>query len=401
MGKRIYGLITLISIFLAVLLSTSVVSAQSCDEIKCEDEGDQLSCIKQKKSCWEDKILQTQQSQVTLTNTISILSGQISIQQLQIQQTLAEIVQLEKEIGELSERIFGLNISLDRLSSILVKRVGEQYKRTQIDPIFLLFKGSSLNNFLSEYKYIKLAKKQTLNAMQRAESQRLLYDEQKSLKEEKQTQVETKKIQLVQQQARLQQQRADQQYLLSETKNNESRFQEELAKTLQELQAIQSIIAGQGNESEVGEITQGETIASIIAGPSACSTGTHLHFEVVKDNSHQNPTGYLSQTDIIWSNQPDDPFSFSGSWNWPVFDAARITQGYGMSWYARVIRAYGGSPHTGIDLVSKTNSDSRVRAVKSGTLFRGSVACGKGLLRYVRIKHKEGDINTYYLHINY
>ena len=401
MDKKIHPLIVLTSVLLAFITSTSIVSAKNCDEIKCENEGDQIECIKEKKSCWEDKISETQNSQVTLTNTISILSGQISIQQLQVQQTLVELDQLEDEVKELSERIGGLNISLDRLSSILVKRVGEQYKRTQVDPIFLLFKGSSLSNFLSEYKYIKLAKKQTLEAMHRAESQRLLYDEQKSLKEKKQLEVEAKKRELNQQQTQLTQQRADQQYLLNETKSNEARFQSELAKTLQELQAIQSIIAGQGNESEVGGVTRGATIASIISGASACSTGTHLHFEVVKDSSHQNPAGYLSQTDISWSNQPDGSFSFSGGWDWPVFDAARITQGYGMTWYARVKRAYGGSPHTGLDLLSKTSSDLRVRAVKDGTLYRGSISCGGGLLRYVHLKHKESGEETYYLHINY
>ena len=138
MDKKIHPLIVLTSVLLAFITSTSIVSAKNCDEIKCENEGDQIECIKEKKSCWEDKISETQNSQVTLTNTISILSGQISIQQLQVQQTLVELDQLEDEVKELSERIGGLNISLDRLSSILVKRVGEQYKRTQVDPIFLL-----------------------------------------------------------------------------------------------------------------------------------------------------------------------------------------------------------------------------------------------------------------------
>jgi len=396
-----HKLVFLSLFLLTFLFSRSIVFAQNCDEINCANEGDQLTCIKEKKSCWEIKISETQQAQITLNSTISILSGQISIQQLQVQQTLAEIAQLENEIGELTERIGGLNISLDRLSSILVKRVGEQYKRTQVNPLFLLFNGNNLNNFLSDYKYVKLAKKQTLEAMHRAESQRLLYDEQKSLKEEKQIQVESKKKELELQQAQLQQQRNDQQYLLQATKNNESRYQNELAKTLQELQAIQSIIAGQGNELEVGDIAKGETIASIISGASACSTGSHLHFEVAKDNSNLNPAGYLKQVSISWSNDPDDQFGFSGSWDWPVFNAAKITQGYGMTWYARVRRAYGGSPHTGLDLVSKTSSDLRVRAVENGTLYRGSVSCGGGLLRYVRVKHKEDNINTYYLHINY
>jgi len=396
--------IFLLSLAIFISLSISQVNAQNCDEINCskgeQSEDHYLTCIKEKQSCLESKIQETRESAVTLSNTINILNGQVALQQLQIDQTLTEIEQLEKEITDLSNRIDGLGLSLDKLSNILIERIRGSYKQQRTNNLFALSVNHSFTQFISEYKYLKKAEQQTAQAMQLAETQRLNYKEQKRLKETKQEELESKQAVLQQQQITLTQRKAEQQYLLTETKNNESKYQSELAKTLSELQAIQSIIAGKGVESEIGDINQGDTIASIIRGASACSTGTHLHFEVVKDGAHRNPASYLKNVDISWDNAPDGSFGFSGSWEWPVHNPARITQGYGMTYYARVKRFYGGQPHTGLDMVSK-GADYRIRAVKNGKLYRGSIKCGGGYLRYVKVEHKEDGMNSYYLHINY
>ncbi len=383
------------------------VKAQSCDQISCnqdtQDETTYLSCIREKQSCWEEKISEARQAQSSLANTISILNGQIQVQELSIQQTLAEIRVLEREITELTQRIGGLDLSLDQMTRLMVDRVGEQYKRSYVNPITLLFTDKSISSFLSDYKYLKLARQQTVDAMERAETQRQMYDKQKTLKEDKQSQVTAKQQQLERQQNELEKQRVEQQYLLQKTKSDESRYQSELAKTLAELQAIQSIIAGKGTETKVRDVKEGDAIADIIVGSSACSNGTHLHFEVVKDGTHRDPAGYLKSIDAIWNNSPDGSFGFNGNgtnWNWPLNNPAKINQGYGMTSYARA-RYYGGAPHTGIDMASKTSGNNQVLAVKDGALYRGSIPCGGGLLRYVKVDHGQDSISTYYLHINY
>ena len=56
--------------------------------------------------------------------------------------------------------------------------------------------------------------------------------------------------------------------------------------------------------------------------------------------------------------------------------------------------------HNGIDINNEASND--VKAVKSGTLYRGSYTGYNGCnLRYVRVQHDEGGLDTYYLHINY
>lgn len=389
---------------LLVVWPTPSLALENCDRFACnkDDPDGYLSCNKEKQACLESNIRETQSSAITLNNTIAILNGQIRVQEIQIESTQAEIEVLERQIVDLTNRITGLDLSLDRLTTVLVKRVDEHYKAGRLNPMLLLATSDSLNDFINDFKYLKITREQTAEAMQRAESQKITYDEQKALKETKQTEVEAKKASLEAQQHALTQQRGEQQFLLQETKNNEARYQSELAKTLAELEAIQSIIAGKGQESSAGEVNQGDTIASIIIGASPCSTGTHLHFEVVKDGGHRDPAGYLRSIDAIWNNQPDGSFGFGGDWDWPVNNPAKINQGYGMTYYARVRRSYGGAPHTGIDMVSKDAGNYAVKAVKSGTLYRGSIKCGGGLLRYVKVEHKEdSSLDTYYLHVNY
>jgi peptidoglycan hydrolase CwlO-like protein len=393
-----------VAVVVFALRPLSATASENCENIVCPGDtasDEFLSCTKKKQGCWEEKIAESKGAANTLTNTLNILNGQLAVQELQIVQTKTEIAKLEKEITELLTRIAGLDISLDRLSSLLISRAQEHYKRSHYSPLMTFLTSKDLSQSLVTLKYLNLAQTQTAEAMQRAESQKQTYDTQKALKESKQAEVQRKKAQLETQIAGLSKQRSEQQFLLQETKNNEAKYQRELEKTMAELEAIQSIISGRGEETEVKQVNQGDNIASIIAGASPCSTGTHLHFEVVKDGAHRDPAGYLKSIDGEWNNSPDGSFGFGGSWEWPLNNPAKINQGYGMTYYARVKRAYGGSPHTGIDMASKTSGDYTVKAVQAGTLFRGSIQCGSGKLRYVKVAHKEGGMETYYLHVNY
>ena len=193
------------------------VGADDCLSI-CSSDDDDLACNKKKKSCWEQKIDATQAQAATLTSTINLLNGQISLQQLQVDLTFAEINQLEGEVTELSERIKGLGYSLDRLSTVLIERVQAQYKQSRMIPSLQLLGSNSLESIFTNMKYLSLAQKQTADVMARTENQRLEYDDQKLLKEEKQDQLEVKKISLEGLRVSLQVQKNDQQYFLSETK---------------------------------------------------------------------------------------------------------------------------------------------------------------------------------------
>jgi murein DD-endopeptidase MepM/ murein hydrolase activator NlpD len=194
----------------------------------------------------------------------------------------------------------------------------------------------------------------------------------------------------------LDQQKRDKQALLQKTQNDEAVYQQQLAAARAEQAAIEQISAGGGNEVAEGSVNAGDIVGYMIDGRSACSSGTHLHFEVHDSGGNvQNPAGYLSSHDVIWENSPDGSFSFTGSWSWPLSDPIRIEQGYGMTYWART-GWYGGNPHTGIDMFS--DSSSSVHAVNPGKLFRGSIACGGGQLLFARVDQNDGT-QAYYLHI--
>ncbi len=226
------------------------VHAEVCDEYQCkideQSEDDYLKCNADKQSCLKGVIAETQSKANTLKNTISVLNGQVQIQQLQINQTLAEIQQLEKEITELGTRIDGLEISLDRMTNLLVERVNANYRHGNDDPILLMLASNSLSDFMSQLKYLKIAQKHVSEVMAKAENQRLTYDQQKSLKEEKQAEIEQKRITLQQQQNQLASQKQEQQQLLNVTQNDEAKYQKLLSQAQAEVASLKNYAQSKG-----------------------------------------------------------------------------------------------------------------------------------------------------------
>jgi septal ring factor EnvC (AmiA/AmiB activator) len=376
----------------------------SCDEKSCDNSSDKQQCLQDTIDKCSDLVNQKQQEKRSLNTAISIINGNIAIQQLQIDQTLFQINELQQEIQGLTERIGGLNISLDRLGSILVKRVGEQYKRTQVDPIFLLFKGGSLSSFLSEYKYIKLAKKQTLEAMHRAESQRLIYDEQKSLKEQKQLELEAIEKKLEAQRAALAGQKQEKENFLAVTKHDETRYRSLLDEAQKELKAL--INAKFDGKRTVSE---GEVLG--LMGNTGFSKGAHLHFSyfnlkeeendhLFSGNSyyfsrHRDPFSLLSNQSVIFEgtscnevpSTTTKPIG-SGSSTWPMI-SPRITQCYGHTPHS--IGVYEGDFHRGIDMASTGNIT--IKSIKTGIayFYRGATSLGN----HVRVFHEDGTMSLY------
>lgn len=247
---RFGSLVVLTAVFLT-LFSVNKVQAQACEDKVCdfEDDDENKACIQDKISCLETRLNEEQGKKASFTSAITVLNGQISIQQLQIQQTLNEINQLENQITDLTNRIDGLNVSLDRLTSIMVERVQSQYKLTKIHPLTVIADASNLNDLVSQHKYVSAASEQTVDAMQKAENQKQVYDEQKALKEDKQQEIEAKRVQLQSQQNELNQKKAEQQRFLSETQNNEKRFQQLIDEANKELSAYSRFVQSQGGAS--------------------------------------------------------------------------------------------------------------------------------------------------------
>ncbi len=358
------------------------VRAQTCDS-SCPS-GD-ATCLSKVISDCGSKISTLQSQANTLKNQIAQFDAQIKLTTLKIAQT-------QEQINMLGGRIVQLGESLDSLTLAFNSRAVETYKLSKFENNFyFVLSASDLGSAVSRFHYLQKIQEEDRNLLQRLQEAQTTYQGEKADQEALQKQLKT-------QQANLNAQKAAKANLLAITKNDEKKYQSLLSKAQAEIEAIQSIVAGLGKETEVGKVSEGGRIASVIPTSSACSSGGHLHFEVVKDGSHQNPAGFLSSKSVTWDNSPDGQFSFTGGWAWPINDPVRITQGYGMTYYAATLRYYSGKPHTGIDMVNA--GDYTVKAVKPGTLYLGSIACGGGTLKYVHVKQDDG-YETYYLHVNY
>lgn len=366
------------------------------------DLSQQLRGNQEKQADLQRKLAEVQRQKQTLSSQISYMDNQIALTSLKIEETQARIIQSGQEIATLSAKIGRLDESLTGLSAILLNRIEETYKRGGVESWQLILSSRGFADLLARTRYIRLVQAHDKRLVYQIEETKADYQDQKVLLEEKKREDEQLKKQLDGYKVTLARQKAEKVQFLEVTKNDEKRYQELLAKARAEFEAIQGIIAGRGQEVEAGEVKEGDKIASIIVGESTCSDGAHLHFEVYNNKVIQNPASLLSSKDVTWDLCGwfgcDDPFGFSGSWQWPINGKPRITQGYGMTAYARRTGAYGGGPHTGIDMVSE--NDWTVKAVKHGTLYRGAIACRGGTLRYTRVKHGDG-YDTYYLHVNY
>jgi len=372
----------------------------------CGETGETLDEAREIEQNCQQKVRELSGQRQTLATTINYLNSQISLTQIRITKTQVELALLEKDIDDLSSRIADLNTSLDDLSQILVRHVRGTYSQSrQNDPVYLFFTSGGFTEFINRYQYLKAVQNNDKKIMKAMETSRQNYNIQKTLKEQKQQEVEKLNSLLKQQQTKLTNQQTEKQQLLELTKNDEKKYQELLQQARAEYLAIQSILAGQGTETKVKDVKEGEQVASIIQGKSCNSTGTHTHFTITKNGNQENPFSYLSGTSAencsgsSCGSSDGDQFNPSGSMRWPIDSPIKFLQGYGATW--AIEHTYIGGIykfHNGIDINSPS---AKVVAVKDGTLYRGSFTGQSGCtLRYVKVDHGD-NLSTYYLHVNY
>lgn len=364
-------------------------------DVSAESEQDRVERLTREIEQYESEIKKLESQASTLSNQIAQYDAQISL-------TALKIVQTEEKILLLGGRIDQLETSLQSLTNAFNSRVVRTYKMARLnEPYLMLISSPDLGALVSSFHYLRRIQEADRGLLIRLETAQYAYEKEKFDQEELQSELEKQRLVLGTQ-------KAAKANLLTQTKNDEKRFQELLGAARAEFEAIQAIIAGRGEEEEVGKVSQGQRIASVISGPSCNSNGEHLHFIVSERASTKNPFNYL-RSSIDYENCSGsscgsgdaDSFDPSGPWDWPINPKIKFTQGYGYTWAVAntwVGRIY--QFHNGIDF--KSHSSSEVKAARSGTLYRGSYTGYNGCrLRYVRVDHDDSELDTFYLHINY
>lgn len=372
---KIIGLVVLISLgFYLISLRTNLpIEAKTLEEIQKEIEN------------YENELGRLSAQAKTLTNQISQFDAQIRLTELKISQT-------EEKILLLGGRIDQLEGSLDALSTAFSSRAVETYKMARVgDPFLMVVSAPDLSRAVSRFYYlqrIQEADRELLTKLQFAQN---------NYKVEK-TDQEDLQLELEEQKTNLDKQKKEKANLLSVTRNDEKRYQQLLASAQAEL----AVVLGQGKETFMRDVKEGEVIGRVIPSASGCSSGQHLHLEVHQGGSIADPSNYLRPISFSYDYGPDQygyygTVSPHGSWNWPMDEPIQINQGFGSHGFAKTF--YPGGVHNGIDLDS--GSSTSVKAIKAGKLYGGSYQCGgryPGALLYAKVEHGDGII-TWYLHM--
>ncbi len=359
--------------------------------LDCDDKTGQ-----EKVTCLENKVNDLKGQTKTLSSQISIMDSQIRLTEARIEANRREILNLTLDIDTAIKKIDKLQDSLKKRTDIWVKRVVASYEAGGIKPIEAILSSSNASNLLMRLNYLQIVKRNDEKIIVEVQQAKNDYSNQKEIFEAKKKKVESLKLQLEAYSKNLEQQKVAKQQLLIATQDDEAKYQQLLAQA----RAERAVVFGGGADSYLRDVNQGDTIGYIASHSTSpgCSSGAHLHFEIQKDGSVQNPNNYLKSANFSY-DYGSDSYSYYGTINpsgdlpWPLNEPVVVHQGYGSHGFAQ--NFYSGGIHTGIDMDS---SSSTVKAVKSGKLYGGSYNCSNGKLYYGKVIHDSGLV-TWYLHM--
>src|SRR3989304_9421164 len=358
---KVLTFVVLLVLGLFISNSTSAVSLEECE--KKDIPADKVSeCIE----VLSNKVTELGEQKKTLSSQIAQFDNQIRLTQLKISDAQATIDRLEKEIGVLGFKIGYITDSVERLEVLLKQRIVATYQQSFISNFELLLTSRDFSDLVLRVQYLKQVQENDRRLLANLQETKSNYANQKDEREDKQTAIEENKKKLLGLKTSLDAQKASKQALLEVTKNDEVRYQRLLA----EAQAEQAVVFGGGTDGSYRDVRQGDSIGSIAAysASKGCSSGAHLHFEVHKNGSVQDPNHYLRSVSVTY-NYPESQYSVYGTVSpdgdlpWPINEPIWINQGFGAQKNAFM---YGPAGHMGIDMQTGSGDagGDTVKAVK-------------------------------------
>lgn len=352
----------------------------------------------------EKQLEETKTQAKTLKTQLQFIDGQISLTKLKIDETSFQITKLLKEITNLESSIIRVSKSVDQISEVLLNRIIKTYKYSYVSNLDLLFSSDGFADLLERIKYIQIAQAYDKKKLYELQATKQLFHDQKQDKQVRQNKLSQEKQKLESYRIQLDNQKKAKEELLQVTKNDEVAFQALLERLRADSESISRALSGKG--IKIGDVRKGDRIAGV--GNSGCSTGPHLHLEVMTPAHVEEVDGkYI----ITGSDNKVDPLPYLQSGQFPkptesysgndCSQGGSCFNGYITTRFKQWYNVLGGSYHTGLDIADY--SGASVYGASDGTsyLFTDSKACsltgtiGKGIV----IDHKDSDIVTLYWHI--
>ncbi|MDA1338103.1 MAG: peptidoglycan DD-metalloendopeptidase family protein, partial [bacterium] len=329
------------------------------------EESDQINELEKKLEETKAKLAGLQNNERSLTNEIAYLDTQILYAQYRIEESGVKINQKEKELDVLQTDIESLSEKAERLikavenqEKVLGARVREQYKQQRTASLSVFLSDEQSSDIIKSINYLRVVQAMDSVLISKMQSTKTNYQAQQVLLVQKKDKVEQIKKDIEAQKVeaeRLNVELADQQetknWLLAQTKNQEAEYQKLVRRLEADIASVKRALSGLGVRT--GEVNEGDIIGSV--GMTGCTTGPHLHFEVMVDARIENGN-------FIGKGNKRNPKNYldSGEFAKPLVNYSGQMCTYTNSCRGDISALFGASgtdylsgwePHTGLDII--------------------------------------------------
>ncbi|HXV27164.1 MAG TPA: peptidoglycan DD-metalloendopeptidase family protein [Candidatus Paceibacterota bacterium] len=295
----------------------------------------------------------TQAEKQTLQREVNSIKGQISYMQSKINATSAKIDLTNTEIGRIEEDIRLTQLEMDEKRGAISRLIAIRDQQDRESLIANLIRFTNLSDLFQQVQDAVSVHTRLSALLTELSDVRFQLETDKSDLEGKRTDLEELNDEQFHQKAGLDEARYAQEKLLTQTRGQESAYQKQLA----DIEKQSAAFFKELRELELKAASGGFYIVDI--------TATGVPPPGTKIFSAPEAAGY------------------------------RVTQGYGMTAYAKR-GAYGGAGHNGYDIASGLGTP--IRSIGAGTVVANGTSSGWG--NWVAIQHPPYNMVSVYAHMS-
>lgn len=236
---------------LLAVIALVAINAFLVTRVVAQSTADQLS---QTIAELEQKIAGLQTQKDSLGKQITLLDSQVKLTMLQIDDTKRRINGLDEEINQLDGEIGRLEDLKTKRLQLVLYRIPQSYKRSAAPQFGWILFSENVADIIARAKYLVRIQEEDTQLYKQLQLTQNDYSSRKDTREKKKKEQESLKAQLVQRTNQLAKQKSEKQALLSQTQNDESRYQQLLSSARAQLASFASFASSQG-----GGLLSGQT----------------------------------------------------------------------------------------------------------------------------------------------